>query len=154
MNYSTNLLNIAIALCLLGCSPKPEIVSSQNLPVSAKAQINNHLIELEVAKTSREQDTGLMYRTSLKNNRGMLFEFKPAQKVNFWMKNCKIPLDMIFLKDGTIKSISPKSPPCTANPCPNYGPDSHVDQVIELQSGKAEELGIKVNDRIKIEFLQ
>jgi len=156
MNYSINLLTICIALgvSVTGCMADPEIVSSQSLPISAKAQINNQSIKLEVAKTSREQDTGLMYRTSLPDDRGMLFEFKSARKVSFWMKNCKISLDMIFLRDGVVETIQVSAPPCTTNPCPSYAPDTAVDRVIELRGGRATELGVKVGDRIKIEFFQ
>jgi len=154
MKYSTNLLTIGTALFLVtGCVANPEIISSQNLPISAKAQINNHSMELEVAKTAEQQDIGLMYRTSLPDNIGMLFEFKSAQSVSFWMKNCKISLDMIFLRNGVVEAIELSAPPCTADPCPTYGPDTAVDRVIELRGGRATELGVKVGDRIEIEFL-
>ena len=83
----------------------------------------------------------------------MLFKFKSPQKVSFWMKNCQISLDMIFLRDGVVKAIELSAPPCTADPCPTYGPDTAVDQVIELRGGRAAELDVKVGDRIEIEFL-
>jgi len=155
MKYSTNLLTLgtALFLCLTGCVANPKIISSQTLPISAKAQINNRPIELEVAKTAEQQDIGLMYRTSLPDDRGILFEFKSARLVSFWMKNCKIALDMIFLRDGVVEAIELSAPPCTADPCPTYGPDTAVDQVIELRGGRATELGVKVGDRIEIEFL-
>jgi hypothetical protein len=95
-----------------------------------------------------------MYRTSLPDDRGMLFEFKSARRVSFWMKNCKISLDMIFLRNGLVKAIELSVPPCTANPCPTYGPDTAVDRVIELRGGRATELGVKVGDRIEIKFFQ
>ncbi len=154
MKYSTNLLTIGTALFLVtGCVANPEIISSQSLPISAKAQINNHSIKLEVAKTSKQQDIGLMYRTSLSDDRGMLFEFKSARRVSFWMKNCQISLDMIFLRNGVVEAIELSAPPCTADPCPTYGPHTAVDRVIELRGGRATELGVKVGDHIKIEFL-
>ena len=131
-----------------------EIKSSQLLPISAETKINNQKIELEVAATKKEQDTGLMYRTSLPNNRGMLFKFKSPQKVSFWMKNCQISLDMIFLRDGVVKAIELSAPPCTADPCPSYKPDTAIDQVIELRGGRSAELGVKVGDRIEIELVK
>jgi hypothetical protein len=127
---------------------------SQILPVSAKTKIGNSWIELEVATTPKEQATGLMYRTSLGDNRGMLFKFESAQKVKFWMKNCKISLDMIFLRNGAVTAIQPATPPCTADPCPTYGPDTMVDQIIELRGGRAAELNLKVGDRVTIKFIQ
>jgi hypothetical protein len=124
------------------------------LPVSARARIGDRPIELEVAKTVEQQAMGLMYRTSLPDDRGMLFEFKAARQVNFWMKNCKISLDMIFVRDGVVEAIEVSAPPCTADPCPTYGPDTAVDRVIELRGGRAAELGVKVGDRLEIEFFQ
>jgi hypothetical protein len=96
---------------------------------------------------------GLMYRTTLADDRGMLFPFEPPQPVSFWMKNVRIPLDMIFLRDGEVKAIAASVPPCTAEPCPTYGPPTAVNQVIELRGGRAAELGLKVGDRVKIKFL-
>jgi uncharacterized membrane protein (UPF0127 family) len=153
-----NFLIIAITVFITGLgiilvTKDGEIKSSQLLPISAKTEINNQKFELEVAATKKEQDTGLMYRTSLPNNRGMLFKFKSPQKVSFWMKNCQISLDMIFLRDGLVKAIELSAPPCTADPCPTYGSDTAVDRVIELRGGRAAELGVKVGDRIEIEFL-
>ena len=169
MSFSTNLLGIGISIFLLGCSPalsgkntdatgiltsqSPRATTSgQVLPVSARARIADRPIELEVAKTVEQQAMGLMYRTSLPDDRGMLFEFKSARRVNFWMKNCKISLDMIFMRDGVVEAIELSAPPCTADPCPTYGPDTAVDRVIELRGGRAAELGVKVGDRIEIEF--
>jgi len=154
-----NFLIITITVFITGLgiilvTENGEIKSSQLLPISAETEINNQKIELEVAATKKEQDTGLMYRTSLPNNRGMLFKFKSPQKVSFWMKNCQISLDMIFLQDGVVEAIELSAPPCTADPCPTYGPHTAVDRVIELRGGQATELGVKVGDRIKIEFFE
>ncbi|HEY9833393.1 MAG TPA: DUF192 domain-containing protein, partial [Stenomitos sp.] len=84
-------------------TPAPVVSSSpthagQMLPISAQAAIRGQRILLEVARTRQQQQMGLMYRTSLADNRGMLFPFDPPQPVSFWMKNTKIPLDMIFLR--------------------------------------------------------
>jgi len=142
-------LLLVIALLLAGCST--EITSSQLLPISAEMKISNEVIKLEVAKTGIEIETGLMYRTSLPKNRGMVFNFEPAQQeLRFWMKNCKIPLDMIFLRGGIVKSIAAKAPPCKNDPCPSYGPNMAIDQVIELNGGEAARLNVKIGDRIKI----
>lgn len=124
----------------------------QMLPVTAKANLGQAVIELEVALTPEQQATGLMYRTSLPNNRGMLFPFEEARYAQFWMKNVAINLDMIFLRQGVIQAIFSEVPPCTAEPCPTYGPKTLVDQVIELKGGRATELGLKKGDRISIDF--
>lgn len=96
-----------------------------------------------------------MNRTSLASDRGMLFPFNPPRPAQFWMKNTLIPLDMLFLRNGVIKSIAKNVPPCKADPCPTYGsPNEEIDQVIELRGGSALQLGLKVGDRVSVQFLR
>ncbi len=128
--------------------------SAQNLPVSAILSVNEEKIELEVANTPEQQQLGLMFRTDLPPNRGMLFPFNPPTIVNFWMKNVSISLDMIFVRDGIVKNIAHNVPPCTKEPCPLYDSRVEIDQVIELAGGRAKELNIKRGDRILMEFLE
>jgi uncharacterized protein len=127
-------------------------VRGQKLPLTASVRIGKENILLEVARTPQEGQIGLMYRTDLADNRGMLFVFEPPQPVRFWMKNTLIPLDMIFLSGGVVKHISADILPCQGDPCPDYGPDRSVkiDEVIELRGGRAAELQLKVGDRLKI----
>lgn len=172
MNNKLNTIFLCLSLCLIGCANLSEsesnikennssssntitvINEAQNLPISAKATMsNNEIIELEVAKTPEQQQIGLMFRESLPTNRGMLFSFSPPQITRFWMKNVTIPLDIIFMKEGSIVYIEHNTPPCTIDPCPVYGTNSPVDTVIELKNGKAKELNLKIGDKIKIEFL-
>jgi uncharacterized protein len=171
VKYRVSLLGTVLGICLVGCastpslstidnsiaqrqpSPSPTPFLGQMLPISAQATIAGQVINLEVTQTPQQQALGLMYRTSLPDNRGMLFRFEPPQPVSFWMQNVKIPLDMIFLRQGVVQAISSNVPPCTANPCPSYGPNTTIDQVIELRGGRAAELGLKVGDRVTIQFL-
>ena len=122
----------------------------QILEVTAQAIISGQTINLEVAKTPQEQAMGLMYRSFLPDDRGMLFSFDPARQTNFWMKNCQISLDMIFIRSGIVKAIVENVPPCVTDPCPTYGPNLLIDQVIELRGGRAAELDLKVGDQIVI----
>lgn len=126
----------------------------QQLPISAIATLNQTRIELEVAATPEQQEIGLMYRSSLADNRGMLFPFNPARPVSFWMKNCLIPLDIIFIRLGRVVAIAAEAPPCAADPCPFYNSGKPVDQVIELRAGRAAELGLKPGDRVEVQYLQ
>ncbi|MEP0816590.1 DUF192 domain-containing protein [Trichocoleus sp. FACHB-46] len=127
----------------------------QQLPIAAQTKIKGQVIQLEVAQTRQQQAMGLMYRTALAANRGMLFPFNPPRSVGFWMKNTLIPLDMVFLRNGEVKAIRAQVPPCKADPCPSYGPGPNIiiDQVIELRGGRAAQLGLKVGDRINLQFL-
>jgi uncharacterized membrane protein (UPF0127 family) len=137
-------------------SPEPQAGQAQVLPISAEATINGQLIQLEVAATPEQQAKGLMYRPPLPDDRGMLFLFNPPRFTRFWMKNTPSPLDMIFLRNGEVRAIVADVPPCEANPCPTYGPDTptQIDQVIELRAGRASELGLEVGDRVEIRFLE
>jgi uncharacterized membrane protein (UPF0127 family) len=120
------------------------------LPITAKMTIAGTSLNLEVARSPQEQATGLMYRPALPDDRGMLFPMTPARLVTFWMKNVPVALDMVFLYQGKVKAIAPSVPSCTIPECPVYGPQGDVDNVLELRSGRALELGIKVGDETTI----
>jgi uncharacterized protein len=96
---------------------------------------------------------GLMFRPALPDDRGMLFPMNPPRQVQFWMRNVPVALDMVFLYEGKVKRIT-TAPPCPDDQmrCPTYGPITLVDQVLELRAGRAEELNLKVGDRITIQF--
>ena len=150
------LLTFLIAGCVTTAPvfPKTQAIENQGqkLPITAMTKIGQEVIELEVAKTPEQQEIGLMFRTDLAKNRGMIFLFSPPRVTRFWMKNTLIPLDMIFLRGGVIQSISSSVPPCKRDPCPSYGPFVEIDQVVELVSGRAKELGLKKGDYLSVEF--
>lgn len=110
-------------------------------------------VTLEVASTEPEITRGLMYRTSLAPDAGMVFLFRPNREVNFWMYNTLIPLDMLFVKNGRIIKLLADVQPCPSkNPqdCPIY-PGGHgvdVSEVIELAAGYAKQHGIKEGDAV------
>lgn len=65
-----------------------------------------------------------------------------------------VPLDIVFLRNEVVVAISPSAPPCTAKPCPTYGPGPElIDQVIELRGGRAEEIGLETGDTVVIQRL-
>ncbi|MEM9153029.1 MAG: DUF192 domain-containing protein [Cyanobacteria bacterium P01_F01_bin.3] len=140
---------------------EPEITLSgpgQLLPVSAIAQIKTqteeYRFELEVARTPEQQALGLMFRSALPDNRGMLFPFGQARRASFWMKDVPVPLDMVFIRNSEVIAIAAEVPPCPTLPCPSYGPDGElVNQVLELRSGRAEEIGLQPGDTVNIEPL-
>ncbi len=123
----------------------------QQLAVTAVTTLGSEEIFLEVAATPQQQALGLMYRDALPDDRGMLFPLGRPRPVSFWMKNVPVALDMVFIYDGTIAGIAAEVPPCTADPCPTYGPEGQlVDQVIELRAGRAAELGLSEGDQVVI----
>lgn len=130
----------------------PRLAQAQVLPLSAVAELpDGTRIWLEVAATPQQQSLGLMYRATLPDNQGMAFPFDPPRGVNFWMRNVPVPLDMVFLYEGTVQAIAAEVPPCTTLTCPTYGPDNQlIDYVIELRSGRAAELGLAPGDDVHV----
>jgi uncharacterized protein len=142
---------VVLALCLpVMALPK----KGQTLPLEAQTTVQGKTIQLEVARTVEQQATGLMFRTELAEDRGMVFLFNPPNPISFWMKNTLIPLDMVFARSGKVVYLQRNAPPCKTLDCPTYGagPQQPIDQVIELQAGTIDRLKLKVADPIKVEF--
>jgi uncharacterized membrane protein (UPF0127 family) len=106
---------------------------------------------LEVTTTQAQAQKGLMYRTHLPKQHGMLFRFQPARKISFWMKNTLIPLDMLFVREGEIRHIVQGAVPCTAEPCVTYPSGTEVDTVVELPAGTVQKNRIEPGGRIQLE---
>ncbi len=105
-----------------------------------------HKFKVEIAKTPREQEIGLMYRTKLDQNAGMLFDYGALTKIQMWMKNTFIPLDMIFINNqGIIESFHERTVPKSLRIISSQGP---VRAVLEVNAGTISRLKIKVGDRI------
>lgn len=100
-------------------------------------RIGEHVYRLEKTITQTQAEQGLMYRTQLPENHGMLFSFQPPRMVSFWMKNTKIPLDMLFFLKNRLVYIEHSALPCLSDPCRTYGPAQLVDMVVELPGGTA-----------------
>lgn len=107
--------------------------------------IDEYKIPLEVMDTPDKREIGMMGRTEL--NGGMVFVFPDTQERGFWMKNCLIPLDIIFLIDNEITKIYRNVPPCSDE----YVCDSHIgigNLVLELNGGELPQQ-IKIGDKLK-----
>jgi uncharacterized protein len=106
---------------------------------------------VEIARTPEETAQGLMYRESLPPRNGMIFTFTDGGAHSFWMKNTMIPLDIIWLDaGGRILFVSANTPPCSADPCPTYGPRTPAPIVLEIAGGLAEKEGARVGAMIRI----
>lgn len=99
-----------------------------------------------MAETAAERAKGLMYRTELAPDVGMLFDFGVEQPVYMWMKNTYIPLDMVFIRsDGRVASIAADTVPLSTQTISSEVP---VSAVLELKAGTAKARGIAVGDRV------
>jgi uncharacterized membrane protein (UPF0127 family) len=142
---------LALAAVLISSS------SNQGLAMMPTVKLGDQEVKLEVAQTDKEIQQGLMFRTSLPETQGMVFLFKPPRPVAFWMYNCFINLDMLFVKDGKIVKISHDVPPCkSTNPdeCPRYPSEGTVEvsEVIEVAGGYCKRHGVKEGDNVNFNF--
>lgn len=111
-------------------------------------QIHGASIIVELALDSPSQAKGLMGREVMPENRGMLFLFPQTQPLSFWMKNTLIPLDIIYISEaGDVIDIV-QAEPCRTRQCPSYPAKAPGKYVLELNSGMAEKLGLKVGDNL------
>ncbi|MBF0570503.1 MAG: DUF192 domain-containing protein [Candidatus Omnitrophica bacterium] len=93
-------------------------------------------VTVEVVSKREDMERGLMYRSHLEQNRGMLFVFTADDKHLFWMKNMHFNLDILWIGvDGRIIFIGQNIPACSSDPCPIYAPDQKSRFVLELNSG-------------------
>ena len=101
---------------------------------------------VEVASDSATQMKGLMFRTRLAPDAGMLFDFHWPSPITFWMKNTPLSLDMLFIKaDGTISTIAANTIPYSEDSIPSSEP---VRAVLEINGGRAVALGIRPGDKV------
>lgn len=110
------------------------------IPLTVTQGTATHRFTVEVARTAEQQAQGLMFRTELAPDRGMLFPFPQPKFAAFWMRNTLIPLDMIFVRaDGTIDRIAENTVPEDESPVASGG---EVSAVLELAGGTTARLGI------------
>ena len=132
--FSLIALMLAVAAC--GASPKPP--KAAETPHPSVTLPSGAVYTVEVARTPEEQAQGLMFRESLPEKSGMIFLFSDKEAHQFWMKNTMIPLDMVWIDErGKVLFISADTPPCKADPCSSYGPNSPAAMVLEIAGGMA-----------------
>lgn len=104
---------------------------------------------VEVAETQEKQALGLMFRESMPDDHGMIFLFPVEGMRSFWMKNTKIPLDIFYFdEDLKLVSVSENTPPCRTSRCAGYPSMGPAKFVLELNAGKAQELGVQPGDEL------
>lgn len=103
-------------------------------------------ISVEIADEPKEFARGLMFRDHLDERSGMLFDFGEMAERGMWMKNVKIPLDMLFLDlQGNVLAIARNAVPGSTR---NINPGVPAAGVLELLGGQAEKLGVVPGDRV------
>lgn len=120
---------------------------------SLKTSKGETKLSLEVADSSQERTRGLMYRTKLAEGSGMWFVFEDETPRTFWMKNTKIPLDVIFFdKNKRAVSVVENLLPCLEKlpeNCMRYSSKKAAAYALEVNKGFAKEHVVKIGNEIK-----
>jgi len=132
-------LVLALVLCVSCMANEPHVV------------LKGERFTVELADSSEKQSLGLMYRDKMDDDHGMLFLFPAEGMRSFWMKNTRIPLD-IFYFDSNLKlvSVAENARPCRTARCPSYPSTGPAKYVLELNAGKAAELGVQKGDVLEL----
>lgn len=163
MKQLTRLVAFSALALIAGCSPGAAdagakaatqaavpavhpVSGLQVSPVTVTSGKVPHVFKSEIARTSAEQAKGLMFRTEIADDEGMIFVRNPPDVASFWMRNTVIPLDIIFIGlDRRIINIAANAKPYDETPLSAAGPTLAV---LEINGGLAAKLGIKPGDKV------
>lgn len=121
---------LLVALTPGGAVATPEVIALK-LP-------SGKTLQAEVMIKDEDRMMGLMFRPALPLDRGLLFVFEAKDFHGIWMKNCKFPIDIVWLdEDRQVVHLAEAVPPCKADPCPVYQPMKKAAYVVELNAGQA-----------------
>jgi uncharacterized protein len=137
---------LLLGLLLLLAHPLSAEVVFETGSLTIESGSGTHSFEIELAVSPEQRRQGLMFRESLDDDQGMLFDFGRTAPVTMWMRNTLIPLDMLFIDaEGRIARIAADTEPLSDATIGSGGP---VRAVLELAAGTSADLGIAVGDQV------
>jgi YVTN family beta-propeller protein len=154
---NTTSSNVAATLSAGGIGPHQLVARKPDIEIVRTEDNNNNnnssviaRVFVEVPDDQEEFARGLMFRSHLPWNAGMLFAFYEEEPRRFWMKNTLIPLDMIFVDSSSkIIDIKENVPPCKQEECPTYPSREPAQYVLEVNAGFVQEKGIRIGDELE-----
>ena len=141
-------------LCLLGCKDNKRVIKQTEVTFTKESELTifkasdstKVTLDIEIADTDFDIETGLMYRNSMENKQGMLFVFEDEIERFFYMKNTKIPLDLIYMNtDKSIVSFQKNAKPFDETSLPSNAP---VKYVLEVNAGLVDTWNVSIGDRV------
>jgi uncharacterized membrane protein (UPF0127 family) len=124
---------LAGALLALAASLAPAAPAKTSLTLPS-----GRVLEVEVMVSNQDRAMGLMFRRSLPEDQGMLFVFERSDFHGIWMKNCRFPIDIVWMDEARrIVHVAEGAVPCEGDPCPTYEPLRRASYVLELNAGQA-----------------
>ena len=114
-------------------------------------KLKGQKIYVEVEQDPAYQSLGLMFRTRLEADHGMLFIYSSERYLSFWMKNTKIPLDILYF-DSELKLVTmiDNALPCRSETCPSYPSTEPARYVLEINGGLAQQWGVQTGDLMEL----
>ncbi|MDP3604606.1 MAG: DUF192 domain-containing protein [Polaromonas sp.] len=151
-SIASRLRGVACAVFLAACALP---ATAQNAPQMnlqrSTLSAGMHQIDVQLATTPAQRQTGLMFRREMPQGEGMLFIFEEAAQQCFWMKNTLLPLTAAFVADdGTIVNLADMKPQTTDSHCS----EKPVRYVLEMNVGWFAKKGIKAGSRLRGPFFQ
>jgi len=141
-NGFAHLLGVTFAASLAACSARA---------TGPSVELKGQRFDVEIADTEPARERGLMFRESMPADHGMLFLFDDNAVRTFWMKNCRMPLDILYFDEKyKLVSVQQRVPACRSEPCPVYPSEGAAKYVLELNAGVADKLDVKPGDAIKL----
>ena len=149
LDYYTTRLVCLILLVPSVCNPtkvQAEDITYESSEIWIESAVGQHHFIVEIARTYDQRQRGLMFRSELPQDTGMLFHFGKETKLAMWMKNTFISLDMLFInKHGIIHRVVENTTPLSLQTIPGGAPTMVV---VELNAGVTRRLGINAGDKV------
>ncbi|MBW8242758.1 DUF192 domain-containing protein [Muricauda oceani] len=156
MTKITTIALVAFTVVLASCkSETKQSIKTENVSFTKEGELSvlssetdsiKANFDIEIAETEYETLTGLMYRKSMQEDRGMLFIQPKEAEQNFYMKNTEIPLDIIYINSGMkVVSFQKNAKPLDESSLPSKAPAKYV---LEINAGLSDQLGLQVGDSI------
>ena len=125
----------SVLAAVLGLASSPAATHPQVIPLTLPS---GKVLQAELMIKDEDRAMGLMFRPSLPSDRGLLFVFEDVDFHGIWMKNCKFPIDIVWLdEERRVVHLTEAAPPCKAEPCPVYTPMKKAAYVVEINAGQA-----------------
>ena len=133
MNLQRTILLSAVLVSAAATLPATPAVVPLKLP-------SGTVLSTEVMIEDNDRQMGLMFRPSLAKDRALLFVFEAADFHGIWMKNCKFPIDIVWLDEAKkVVHVAESVPPCKKDPCPVYQPMQRAAFVVEMNAAQAKQ---------------
>jgi uncharacterized protein len=137
---------VMVAACSSGASIQPSSLREGTVVFDQQERLN-----VRIAETEQERETGLMHVMALASDDGMAFVFPDPVTATFWMKDTLIPLSIAFVdSEGRVVSLA-DMPPCTGDPCPTFAAAGPYTLAVEANLGWFADHGIAAGDRARLE---